>query len=133
MLGGSIVFALNISLKGREKRAGIETGNHLLSKYLMIQKLKGAPRLLFGNGCVLLDNEALPGVMGTGEQGHLFQGNREQRPIFQGNRGTKTILGNREHRKQIFDFLGTREQANLFQGEKGTCTPPGRASIIILN
>ena len=37
--------------------------------------------------------------------------------------GTKTILGNREHRKQIFDFWGTGEQAHLFQGNKGTGTP----------
>ena len=58
-----IFYALNISFKGRKKGAGIETGNILLSKYLMSQKhfvvklsheskLKGAPRLLFGNGCV---------------------------------------------------------------------------------
>ena len=40
-------------------------------------------------------------------------------------RGTKTILGNREHRKHIFDFWGTGEQANLFQGNKGTGTPLG--------
>ena len=44
-------------------------------------------------------------------------------PIFEGNRGTKTILGIREHRKQIFDFLGRGEPANLFQGNKGTGTP----------
>ena len=31
-------------------------------------------------------------------------------PNFEGNRVTKTILGNREHRKQISDFLG--EQGN---------------------
>ena len=45
--------------------------------------------------------------------------------LFEENRGTKTIFGNREHRKQIFDFLGTKEQANLFQGKKGTGTPLG--------
>ena len=49
------------------------------------------------------------GFWGTGEQGHLFQGNREQRLNFEGNRGTKTILGNREHRKQ-FSIFG--EQGN---------------------
>ena len=43
--------------------------------------------------------------------------------LFEENRGTKTILGNREHRKQFFDFFGTKEQANLFQGKKGTGTP----------
>ena len=43
------------------------------------------------------------GFWGTGEKGHLFQGNKgkilrgtgEQRQNFEGNRGTKTILGNR--------------------------------------
>ena len=34
-------------------------------------------------------------------------------PNFEGNRGTKTILGNREHRKQFFDFWGTG-RASLF-------------------
>ena len=48
-------------------------------------------------------------------------------PNFEGNRGAKTILGNREHKKQIFDFWGTGEQANLFQGNKGTGNTPGRA------
>ena len=38
-------------------------------------------------------------------------------------RGTKTILGNREHKKTNFRFLGN----------KGTGTPPpGRASIIVV-
>ena len=64
---------------------------------------------------------------GFGEQwnkGIYFRGTWDQRPNFEGNRETKTILGNREHRKQIFDFGGTGEQANLFQGNKGTGTPP---------
>ena len=52
-------------------------------------------------------------------------GTGKQRPNFEGNRGTKIILGNREHRKQIFDFWGTREQANLLEGNKGTGTPMG--------
>ena len=51
-------------------------------------------------------------------------------PNFEGNRGTKTILGNREHRKQFFNFGGTWEQANLFQENKGTGNPPGRASLV---
>ena len=42
---------------------------------------------------------------------------------FEGNRETKTILGNREYRKQLFDFGGTGEQANLFQWNKGTDSP----------
>ena len=32
-----------------------------------------------------------------------FRGTGEQRPNFEGNWGTKTILGNREHLKTIFD------------------------------
>ena len=72
------------------------------------------------------------GFWRTGKKGIYFRGTGEQRPNFEGNRGTKTILGNREHKK-IFDFWGTGEQVNLFQGNKGTGTPPphtGRASII---
>ena len=64
------------------------------------------------------------GYWGIGEKGYLFQGNEEQRSNFEGNRGTKTILGNREHKKTHFRFLGKDEQANLFQGNKGTGTPP---------
>ena len=37
-----------------------------------------------------------------------FQGNKGIKSNFEGNRGIKKILGNREHRKQIFDF----EQGN---------------------
>ena len=45
-------------------------------------------------------------------------------PNFEGNRGTKTILGNREHKKTNFRFFWeTGEQANLFQGNKGTGNP----------
>ena len=40
--------------------------------------------------------------------------------------GPKTILGNREHKKNKFSIYGgTGEQANLFQGNKGTGTPLG--------
>ena len=49
--------------------------------------------------------EALPGVWGNREKRAFILG--EQRPNFEGNRGSKTILGNREHKKQIFVFLGT--------------------------
>ena len=56
-------------------------------------------------------------------------------PNFKGNRGTKTILENREHKNQIFDFRGTGEQANLFQGtrEQDPPPPPPRKGIIIDN
>ena len=42
-----------------------------------------------------------------GTQGIYFRGTGEQRPNFEGNRGTKTILGNREH-KSNFRFLGNK-------------------------
>ena len=39
------------------------------------------------------------GFGGTGEQGHLFQGNRGTNAIFQGNRGTSSeIWGTGEHK-----------------------------------
>ena len=46
-----------------------------------------------------------------------------------GTGGTKTILGNSEHKKTNFDVLGTGEHANLFQGNKETGTP-GRVSFL---
>ena len=67
-------------------------------------------------------NEALPGVLGNRGTRAFISG--EQGNKGQILRGTKTILGNREHRKQIFGFWGTGEQANLFQGNKGIGTPP---------
>ena len=74
--------------------------------------------------------EAVQGVCGTGETGNSFHGGtREKRSNFEGNRGTKTILGNKEHKIFCFDFWRTGEQANLFQGNKGTGTPR-RASIL---
>ena len=71
------------------------------------------------------------GFWGTGETGHLFQGNREQRPNFEGNRGTTTILGNREHMKTNFRYLGNRGTSQFISGEQGNRYPPGRASIIL--
>ena len=71
---------------------------------------------------------------GFGEQGKrgiYFRGTGEQRPNFEGNMGTKTIMGNREHKKAIFILWGTGEQSNLFKGNKGTGTRPGRASYML--
>ena len=68
------------------------------------------------------------GFWGTGEKGILSRGTGEQKPNFERKRGTKTILGNREHKNTNFRFLGNRgtgEQAILFQGNKGTGTPLG--------
>ena len=63
-------------------------------------------------------SEALPGVFG------------EQRPNFKGNRGTKTILGNREHKKTNFQFFGNRGTSQFISGEQGSRYPPGRASSV---
>ena len=50
-------------------------------------------------------SEALQGVWGTRGKRAFISG--EQRPNFEGN-GTKTILGNREHKKTNFHFLGIK-------------------------
>ena len=67
---------------------------------------------------------------GTGEKGIYFRGTGKQRPNFEGNMGTKTILGNREHKKTKFRFFG--EQGNkpiYFRGTREQI-PPWRASEI---
>ena len=71
--------------------------------------------------CDFRYDEALPGVLGNRGKRVFISG--EQGNKGQILRGTKTILGNREHKKTNFDFWGTGEQANLFQGNKGTSTP----------
>ena len=69
------------------------------------------------------------GFWGTGEQGHLFQGNRGTKK-GQILRGTKTILGNREHKKTNFRFLGNRGTSQFISGEQGNRYPPGRAAPV---
>ena len=77
--------------------------------------------------------EALPGVLGNRGKMVLFQGTGEQRSNFEGNRGTKTILGNREHKKTNFRFLGNRGTSQFISGEQGNRYPLGghRNCIII--
>ena len=58
-----------------------------------------------------------------------FRGTGEQRPNFEGNRGTKTILGNREHKKAIFRFLGNRGTSEFLSGEQGNRYPPWEGLI----
>ena len=48
------------------------------------------------------------GFWEQGKKGIHFMGTGEQRQNFEGNRGTKTILGNREHKKTNFRLLGNR-------------------------
>ena len=62
---------------------------------------------------------------GTGEMGIYFRGTGEQMPTFEGNRGTKTILGNREHKKTNFQFLGNRGTSQFISGEQGDRNPLG--------
>ena len=50
---------------------------------------------------------------------------------FEGNRGTKTILGNREHKKTNFRFLGNSGTSHFISGEQGNRYPPGRASLTL--
>ena len=65
------------------------------------------------------------GFWGTGENGIYFRGTGEQRPNFEGNRGTKTILGNREHKKTNFQFLGNRGTSQFISREQGNRYPLG--------
>ena len=61
--------------------------------------------------------KALPGAMGNRGKGQVyFRGTWKQRPNFEGNMGAKTILGNLEHKKLIFDFWGTGQ---FILGEQG--------------
>ena len=63
------------------------------------------------------------GFGGTGERSIYFRGTEDKRSNFEENSRTKTILGNRNIRKQLFDFWETGEQTNSFQRNKGTGTP----------
>ena len=63
------------------------------------------------------------GLWGTGEKGIYFRGTGEQRSNFEGNRGTKTILGNREHKKINFRFLGNRGTSQFISVEQGNNYP----------
>ena len=73
------------------------------------------------------------GFLGTqGKKGIYFRRTGEQRPNFDGNRGTKTILGNREHKKTAhFQFFGNMGTSQFISGEQGTRYPPGRASVLV--
>ena len=53
---------------------------------------------------------------GNREKGHLFLGNMGTKLMqnFEGNKETKTILGNREHKKTNFRFLGNRGISQIY-------------------
>ena len=78
------------------------------------------------------------GVLGNREKRAFISG--EQRPNFEWNRGTKTLLGNRKHKKVNYRFFvfflvgggGGREQGNkriYFRGTREHLTPV-RVSIL---
>ena len=57
------------------------------------------------------------GFWGTGGKRAFISG--EQGNKGQILRGTKTILGNREHKKTNFRFLGNRGTSQFISGEQG--------------
>ena len=59
---------------------------------------------------------------GTGEKGHLFQGNKGQ--ILRGTEEQKKYLGTGDIRKQIFIFFGNRGTSQFISGEQGNRYPP---------
>ena len=65
------------------------------------------------NESLMLSVEALPGVLENRGKGHLFQGNR----------GTKTVLGNREHKKTNFRYLRNRNKPIYFRGTREQVPP----------
>ena len=62
-------------------------------------------------------NKAIPGFLGIWEKGIYI-------------RGTKTILGNREHKEQSFEFWVLGERANLFKGKREQVHPPPRSALL---
>ena len=66
--------------------------------------------------------EALPRVLGNRGKRVFISG--EQRSNFEGNRWTKTILGDREHKKTNFRFLGNRGTSQFISGEQGNRYSP---------
>ena len=73
---------------------------------------------LFSQGSLQI-TEALPGVWGTGEKGIYFRRRGEQRLSFKGNTETKTIAGNREHKKS------TKEGKDQKSIQSSTSPDPG--------
>ena len=55
-------------------------------------------------------DDALPRVLGRREKGIYFRETGEQMPNFDGTRETRTIFGNREHKKTNYRLSGNRQQ-----------------------
>ena len=81
---------------------------------------------------VLFESRGPPGGFGEqGKEGIYFRGTGESRPNFEGNRGTKTILGNSEHKKTNFRFLGNTEgnKPIYFRGTREHVSPSPREGL----
>ena len=82
-------------------------------------------KIMFTSLSKPVKSEALPGFLGKeGNKGIYFRETGEQRPNFEGNRGTKTIFGNRKHKKTHFRFLGNMGTSQFISGEQGNKYPP---------
>ena len=55
----------------------------------------------------------------------MVLGNWGSKGKFLGEQGTKTILGNMEHKKTNFRFLGNRGTSQFISGEQGNRYPLG--------
>ena len=73
-------------------------------------------------------SEALPGVLGNRGNRAFILGEQDNKGQIL--RGTKTKLGNREHKKTNFRFLGNRGTSQFISGEQGNRYPPERASYL---
>ena len=65
------------------------------------------------------------GFWEQGKKGIYFSETGEQRQKVLVNRGTKTILGNREHKKTNFRFLGNRGTSQFISEEQWNRYPLG--------
>ena len=66
---------------------------------------------------VLKIDEALPGVLGNRGKRAFISGEQDNK--VQMFRGTKTIIGNKEHKKTIFRFRGNSGTSQFISGEHG--------------
>ena len=92
--------------------------------------MRNQAQVLLKCSCTLMPSQ---GFGEQGNQGIYFRGTGEQRSNFEENRGTKTILGNREHKKTNFRFFGNRGTSQFISGEQGNRypPPPRRASTLL--
>ena len=70
------------------------------------------------------------GFWGTGEQGHLFKGNRGTKAKCCGEQGNKDNIGEQGTQETNFRILGSRGTSQFISGEQGNRYPHGTASKI---